>query len=413
MDFNEDKEENNTEEEKTEINTDDEKNKQTINTEKDKQDESKQKQDEFNKVQIEVKKTKKPIMLYAIIGILVVILIVSILTKGFTDTTGITGITGSAAIEKPEGFSLTVLSDERCEDCDTTQVVGQLKSLFLDMEVVEIDYSSKQGKQLYQDIDIEYLPALLFSEEVKDADNYDNVADYLEQKGDYWSLKIGASFDPAAEICNNGIDDNDDGKIDCEDSQCSEKLICREEIPNKLDVFVMSQCPYGTIALDAMKEVLNNFGDDIVFNIYYIANDNGDGTFRSLHGQPEVDENIRELCAIKHYPENYKYMDYIWCRNKNIQSPEWESCAQEAGMEASIIKECFEGEEGKELLRENIKTANGLGIGASPTWLANNQHKFGGIDSETVKSNFCKMNPDLTGCSNTLNSKSDVPAGSC
>ena len=34
-------------------------------------------------------------------------------------------------------------------------------------------------------------------------------------------------------------------------------LLCREEKKNALDVFVMSQCPYGVLGLDAMKEVLD------------------------------------------------------------------------------------------------------------------------------------------------------------
>ena len=50
---------------------------------------------------------------------------------------------------------------------------------------------------------------------------------------------------------------------------------------------------------------------------------------------------------------------------------------------------------------------------ASPTWLANNQVKFSGIDAETIKKNFCSANPGLDGCENTLSGDSGAPAGSC
>jgi len=173
----------------------------------------------------------------------------------------------------------------------------------------------------------------------------------------------------------------------------------------------MSQCPFGTQALDAMKEVLDNFGDQIDFQINFIANENPDGTFSALHGQSEVDENIRELCAIKYYPDDYKYMDYIWCRNKNIRSTEWESCATD-GIDENIIRACSEGVEGKQLHSENIKAANALGISASPTWMANNKYKFSGISAETVRSNLCENN-ELVNCDKTLSGDAGAPAGSC
>jgi hypothetical protein len=189
--------------------------------------------------------------------------------------------------------------------------------------------------------------------------------------------------------------------------------VCREEITQKLDVFVMSQCPFGTQALDAMKEVLEAF-PNMDFDVNFIASyDEATDTFSALHGQPEVDENIRELCAIKHYPDDYKYMEYIWCRNKNIRSTEWEDCATDNGMDAETIRACSEGEEGKNLHIENIKLANELGIGASPTWLANNQLTFSGISAEAVKQNYCSENPGLPGCSKTLSGQAAAPSGSC
>lgn len=311
------------------------------------------------------------------------------------------------------GVRVISLSDKRCKECDTTGLLQQLKSLFPGIAVTNLDYGSNEGKKLYNDLKLTYLPALLFDDSIKSAENYPRIREYLDPVGsNYYSLRIGANFNPSAEICDNGIDDDNDGLIDCNDQGCNKTLLCRKEIPKRLDLFVMSQCPYGVMAMNSMKEVLENFKDDIDFRIHYIAMET-DGGFRSLHGQPEVDENIRELCAMKYYPDNYKYMDYIWCRNKNIQSSSWESCAKESGMDAGKIKRCFEGTEGKKLLSEDIKLANELDIGASPTWIANNKNKFSGIDAETIKINYCKSNPNLAGCGKTLSSSSNSPTGGC
>jgi hypothetical protein len=79
------------------------------------------------------------------------------------------------------------------------------------------------------------------------------------------------------------------------------------------------------------------------------------------------------------------------------------------------MKACFEGDEGKELLREDLKFAQNLMIGASPTWLANNREIFSGIDAETVRKNYCSANPGLGGCENELSTVTGdaVSAGSC
>ncbi|MBW2993570.1 hypothetical protein KY317_03285, partial [Candidatus Woesearchaeota archaeon] len=257
----------------------------------------------------------------------------------------------------------------------------------------------------------EFLPAVLFTEEIKKESGYPQIERFIEPKEKYLLLKIGADFNPEEEICDNDIDDNGNKDIDCKDSYCAEKLVCRKETPNKLDLFVMSQCPYGTMALDAMQEVLENLGD-IDFDVHFIASENPDGTFNSLHGQPEVDENIRELCAKKYYGVDYKYMDYIWCRNKDIMSPEWKNCAFKAGISTDKIEACSKGKEGKELLSEDIKLAQALGIGASPSWLANNRYSFSGINAEIVRENLCSHNPNLAGCDTTL-SATQAEGGQC
>lgn len=162
----------------------------------------------------------------------------------------------------------------------------------------------------------------------------------------------------------------------------------------------MSQCPFGVKALNAMSEVLKNFNNGIAFNINFIVSAEGEG-FKSLHGQPEVDEDIRELCAIKNYKNKFKYLDYILCRNKNITSANWQECTGSNGINAGVIEKCFAGE-GKQILRENIKIAAGLGIGASPTWLANNKFQFSGLSADEIKTQLCKHNEALKNCDKKL-----------
>lgn len=316
-------------------------------------------------------------------------------------------------IPEPKKVNGIVITDERCgKKCDTTQLVAQLESLFPGLDTKTLDYSEKEAKDLLSELDLQYLPVVLFDETVKEAEGFTNIERYLIKTGEYLKLQIGASFDPTAEICDNDIDDNDDGKIDCEDSDCEQSMLCREEKNNHLQVFVMSDCPYGRMAIEALKGVVDNFGDKVDYEVHYIAQESGDG-FSSLHGQYEVDENIVQLCVKEKSPQ--QWLDYLYCRSiKGVNGIDWKGCAEETEVNIDAVETCSTTDVGKDLLREDIKIAKSLNIGSSPTWMSNNKYTFSGIDSETVKTNICKYNEGLEGCDTTLSSDTGgVPPGSC
>lgn len=190
------------------------------------------------------------------------------------------------------------------------------------------------------------------------------------------------------------------------------------EIPKqdkaKVELFVMSQCPYGTIAEKAMAPVLDLMGSKFDFSLNFIANDNGDGTFKSLHGQAEVDEDIRQLCAAEHYPA--EYFDYIICVNNDVRNAAtvWEKCATDSKMDAAAIKACAEGEEGKKLLAENVKLAEQYGVSGSPTLVINGVTYNGARTADAYKSAICsgfKAEPEE--CKSKLSEASATASGNC
>lgn len=144
-------------------------------------------------------------------------------------TTSVPSVT--TTVPSAVAMNVLVVNDDRCLECVSGMqaLLVQLETLFPDMDVESFDYSSAEGQDLFEQLDLQYLPAILFDDSVKDAANYANIASYLEQKGSYLSLRIGANFDPTAEICDNGIDDTGDGKVDCDDEACASKLICNED----------------------------------------------------------------------------------------------------------------------------------------------------------------------------------------
>ncbi len=314
--------------------------------------------------------------------------------------------------------SAIVLTDKRCKTCQTAGLEANLKGRFFPkLKVKNLDYADAEGKKLYAELGIKMLPIMLFEQGVEKAERYNTIARWMLDIGKntkYKQLRIPASFDPTAEICDNKIDDTGDGKVDCDDDTCKNDLICRKEIPNKLDVFIMSQCPFGVQAVDAMKEVLDNFKGKLKFDVHYIG-DKTDKGFTSMHGQGEVDEDIRQLCAKKHYAKNNKYLGYLWCRNKNYRAEDWKPCATD-GIDAAVIEKCFKGEEGQKLMAADLEVAKALQISGSPTWLANNKFKFSGVAANDIKNNICQHNKELAGCEKTLTEKPAAGAaagGSC
>ena len=300
--------------------------------------------------------------------------------------------------------NVMIISDKRCADCNTAGLEQGVGSRIGKPNIRKLDYGDPEGRQLFEAVKGEKLPLLVFDETLDaDKEASETLGRGARREGKYRVLNVGGKYNP---ICGE--------PNSCSKPECQGEMSCRPETKNTLEVFVMSQCPFGVRALDAMEEVLKNFGSALNFKVHFIANGTAAGGFQALHGQPEVDENIRQLCAIKHYPNNHKYMDYILCRNKNIRSDDWQSCTGSNGIAKAKIQSCFDGE-GKKLHEEDIKIANGMGIGASPSWIVNGKHQFSGIDAETVRQNVCQHNPGMKGCENRLSGgqPGGAPAGGC
>ncbi|MFW6378389.1 MAG: DsbA family protein [Nanoarchaeota archaeon] len=160
--------------------------------------------------------------------------------------------------------------------------------------------------------------------------------------------------------------------------------------PVSVTMYVMSQCPYGVQAQDTMIPAVQDIGEDNVdLRTEYIASDNGDGTFQSLHGQSEVEGNIVQLCAEQYAPE--KHLDLIMCMNENQDNipDNWKSCAEELNMPVEDIKGCYEGSEGKDLLRESLEKAQNAEATGSPTIFIDGERYEGGRQEADFKRAIC------------------------
>lgn len=192
----------------------------------------------------------------------------------------------------------------------------------------QIDFSTTKAKELLKKNNISLLPAVLLNtNEVSD----EEFITYLTETPNKWyTLNIGAQFDPYAEICDNKTDDNEDGKIDCEDTTCLKNLSCAPKVDKPVaDLYIMSYCPYGLQAQKWYLEVMSKLWKVADINVKFVP--------YIMHGKKEAVENVVQYCIQKEEPE--KYVSYLKC----FLQEEWKEtvCIKEASIDEEKLKTCI------------------------------------------------------------------------
>ncbi|MBM4357832.1 MAG: hypothetical protein FJ096_06955 [Deltaproteobacteria bacterium] len=297
----------------------------------------------------------------------------------------------------PPRVHVALLGDARCEECDDDRLERVLRRIVGNPSIQRFDYATPEGKRLFTALGpaAPKLPLATFDVTLDaDPEALAVLRSRLTTQGTFRILDAGGGWNP---ICA------DPGG--CSNPRCKGVLACRPLTPRRLEVFVMSHCPYCVRGLASMREVLAHFraaGAPIDFRVQFIGSGDATTGLRSMHGDPEIAEDLREICAAKAYAANQKFLDYVWCRNRDLESAAWRACATPVtGIDPGALASCSEGPEGKRLLAASFAYAEELGIRASPTWLVNGRHRFSGLDAETIKTEYCKHNPG-PGCAATL-----------
>lgn len=182
----------------------------------------------------------------------------------------------------------------------------------------------------------------------------------------------------------------------------------------KVQLFVMSFCPYGQQAEKNIASVIELLSNSIEFEPHFIVNVLND-TVSSLHGSKEANEDMRQACIWKYYPENF--WDYVLYVDENIPlnniDEKWTEAADAAGIDADEIEKCVE-DEGLDLLKAEDELSSELGVTGSPTLIINGEKYRGQRTPDAYKQAICsafETQPDA--CSETLEDSGSSPTGNC
>lgn len=199
----------------------------------------------------------------------------------------------------------------------------------------------------------------------------------------------------------------------------------QQEIPKtdkpKVELYVMSFCPYGNKAEDTMLPVYNLLKDKVDWNVHYIVSGTGD-SIQSLHGANEVLQNKRELCVLKNYgiDKLWKFMTYINDKCGSDGSC-WETAATTNAIDKAKINTCITND-ATALLEAESANSDAAGVSGSPTMFINGVessiiYQYG--NSEAYKQAICdafttapaECSQVLTGSSTTTGAA--TAGGSC
>ena len=315
---------------------------------------------------------------------------------------------------------VTVITDARCTSC--TDSLEETLTMFLLpfplLEVEILDYADPRSPGILESAGTHLLPAFLFHQNVVDSAAYSMIEEHVVESGGYHVIMpeaVDATFDPRLEICDNGTDDTGNGLTDCDDPDCTERLGCRQEVASRLDLFVMSMCPFGTEAMGAARKVDTHFKGGLDIKLHWISSvfdaskfekmglpeqclAFGDSAYCSMHGTEETRENLRQICAQSLYPAK-SFFSYIGCiTNEKLDLP-WSECAAAADMEADELEACATGTKGHELLAEDARLSDLLDVHASPTYLWNNSVVENvPFTPAAIATKACELNPSLAHC---------------
>ncbi len=312
-----------------------------------------------------------------------------------------------ADIAPPPQIAATLLFDSRCTDaatCNFRQEITLLETLIPGLELARLDYASAQGKRLFDLIqlvvDAPALPLIVIDGALSTEKLIlQRLAEYLVPFGSGYLLTMGSNWDPRGEICNNQIDDTGNGVVDCRDPSCAKAITCRKKEPRRLDLFIMSGCPFAAEMLPSVNRVIEHFSrqrSQVDLRLQFIGEVGDDGQIYSMHGPEEVQEDLRMICAQALYGEQYRFMDYVTCRATDFENRHYDACLPK-WMSKKRLNRCVNGKQGKKLLKKSMALADRLGVMGSPTWLVNNHIFMEGRNANAIVRGFCEHN-ELAAC---------------
>ena len=189
-----------------------------------------------------------------------------------------------------------------------------------------------------------------------------------------------------------------------------------------VELYVMSFCPFGVQAEDAMKPVVELLGNTTDISVRFIVNVFGNTTdsVDSLHGPTEAEEDLRQICIMNNYDQT-TYWNYVSEINKNCKSIYsdraaldtcWKAAANKTGIDAVDVAQCANSSYAIDLLKQDEAATGAYGVSGSPTFVINGVVVNPDRSPDGIKTAICDaFTTKPAECGTQLSAASSVSAG--
>jgi hypothetical protein len=150
-----------------------------------------------------------------------------------------------------------------------------------------------------------------------------------------------------------------------------------------LDLYIMSDCPYGLKALKELTDALPAF-PRVEWRVRFIGTLAADGSLSSLHGSDEVKDEMLWLAVQAVYPE--KWFPFLRGRASAAEGTPTDAIANAMGLDRAKLQ-AWAAAKGKQELAVHYNRSVRIGVQASPTLLLNNAP----LDIEITKQRLGKV----------------------
>ncbi len=182
----------------------------------------------------------------------------------------------------------------------------------------------------------------------------------------------------------------------------------------KVELFVMSYCPYGTQIEKGIIPAVQALGDKVDFKLKFVN--------YAMHGEKELKENLRQYCIEK--DQTAKLLPYLTCFLKSDDST---SCVGSTGIDQEAMDSCVASADKEFKVTEQFtgkKNWNGnfppfdvhkaenekYGVQGSPTLVINGAQAEAGRDSASLLKTICSAFNKQPEICTTAKLSSDSPA---
>jgi hypothetical protein len=148
------------------------------------------------------------------------------------------------------------------------------------------------------------------------------------QEVDTYLSKDGEKFFPQVMEIEEIEKQNEQSKAQQEATQAQTAADISKSDKPKVDLFIMSHCPFGTQIEKGILPVLDILGSKIDFELKFCD--------YAMHDKKELDEQLNQYCIQKNEPD--KLISYLYCF---LQEGKTEECLIEIGINKTKLNSCI------------------------------------------------------------------------